>query len=251
MDIINPLDTTWHLQQEDWDKLRIPLWLVKGIWDFGDVGPISNAFTELVWNPGDFQPGNKVEFLPAPWAVADRRIRCAPARSRSPSPNQPIFFTPAVQPAGHELPPGRLRPQHRRCERGRHPLPRRHRHPLRQHAGVRVHRQLLLRRAARGIGAVAGSPVRARHQQGGRAEPSAIRPTRSSQNPDDPTSPAATLLGGRPPIYPANVTAEFVFPYTQHLRADGELVRGQLHQHRLPPRDRVPARRAVPERLAE
>jgi hypothetical protein len=69
MDIINPLDTTWHLQQEEWDKLRIPLWLVKGIWDFGDVGPFSNSFAELVWNPGDFQPGNKVEFLPAPWAV--------------------------------------------------------------------------------------------------------------------------------------------------------------------------------------
>ena len=69
MDIINPLDTTWHLGFEEWDKLRIPLWLVKGIWNMGDVGPISNAFAEVVWNPGDFQPGNKVEFLPAPWAV--------------------------------------------------------------------------------------------------------------------------------------------------------------------------------------
>jgi uncharacterized repeat protein (TIGR01451 family) len=69
MDVINPLDTTWHLGFEEWDKLRIPLWLIKGIWDMGDVGPISNAFTEIVWNPGDFQPGNKVEFLPAPWAV--------------------------------------------------------------------------------------------------------------------------------------------------------------------------------------
>src|SRR6185369_6199471 len=69
MDVINPIDTTWHLQQEEWDKLRIPLWLVKTIWDMGDLGPISNAFTEIVWNPGDYQPGNKVEFLPAPWAV--------------------------------------------------------------------------------------------------------------------------------------------------------------------------------------
>jgi len=69
MDIINPIDTTWHLQQEEWDKIRIPLWLVKAIWDMGDVGPIANAFAELVWNPGDFQPGNKVEFLPAPWAI--------------------------------------------------------------------------------------------------------------------------------------------------------------------------------------
>lgn len=69
MDVINPIDTTWHLQQEEWDKIRIPLWLVKIIWDMGDLGPISNAFTEVVWNPGDYQPGNKVEFLPAPWAV--------------------------------------------------------------------------------------------------------------------------------------------------------------------------------------
>src|SRR6185369_6290169 len=69
MDVINPIDTTWHLQQEEWDKIRIPLWLLKFIWDFGDLGPISNAFTEIVWNPGDYQPGNKVEFLPAPWAV--------------------------------------------------------------------------------------------------------------------------------------------------------------------------------------
>src|SRR4029453_11900952 len=69
MDIINPIDTTWHVAFEEWDKIRIPLWLLKGIWDMGELGPISNAFTEVVWNPGDFQPGNKVEFLPAPWAI--------------------------------------------------------------------------------------------------------------------------------------------------------------------------------------
>src|SRR5262249_39670473 len=69
MDIINPLDLTWHLQQEDWDKIRIPLWMVKGIWDMGDFGPFTNAFTEVLWSPGDFQPGVKVEYLPNPWSV--------------------------------------------------------------------------------------------------------------------------------------------------------------------------------------
>jgi hypothetical protein len=69
MDIWNPLDLTWHLQQEEWDKIRIPLWLIKGIWDTGRVGPLSNTFVEFVWNPGDFQPGVKIEFLPYPWSV--------------------------------------------------------------------------------------------------------------------------------------------------------------------------------------
>src|SRR6185295_16386887 len=28
MDIWNPLDVTWHFQQESWDNIRVPLWLV-------------------------------------------------------------------------------------------------------------------------------------------------------------------------------------------------------------------------------
>jgi hypothetical protein len=70
MDIWNPLDLTWHLQQEPFEKIRIPLWLIKGLWDIGTVGPYSNVFVEAVWNPFDFQPGAKVDFLPRPWAAA-------------------------------------------------------------------------------------------------------------------------------------------------------------------------------------
>ena len=69
MDIWNGLDTTWHFQQESWDNIRVPLWLGKGLWDMGEVGPISNAFLEVVYNPFDFQPGIKAGFLPQPWAL--------------------------------------------------------------------------------------------------------------------------------------------------------------------------------------
>ena len=69
MDVINPLDLSWHFQIESWDEIRVPLWLAKGLWDIGEVGPLSNAFVEVVYNPFDFQPGNRVDFLPRPWAV--------------------------------------------------------------------------------------------------------------------------------------------------------------------------------------
>jgi uncharacterized protein DUF1302 len=79
MDIWNPLDVTWHLQQESgggagggggsWDNIRIPLWLVKGLWNIGDIGPFSNTFLETVYNPFDFQPNQKFAFLPRPWGV--------------------------------------------------------------------------------------------------------------------------------------------------------------------------------------
>jgi len=75
MDIWNPLDLTWHLQQESWDNIRIPLWLGKGLWDIGEIpipvigGTLSNSFAELVYNPFDFQPNQKLAFLPRPWSA--------------------------------------------------------------------------------------------------------------------------------------------------------------------------------------
>ena len=69
MDIWNPLDITWHFQQESWDNVRVPLWLGKGLWDIGQLGPLSNTFLEVVYNPFDFQPGIKSGFLPQPWAL--------------------------------------------------------------------------------------------------------------------------------------------------------------------------------------
>jgi len=69
MDIWNPLDISWHFQQESWDNIRVPLWLGKGLWDIGDLGPLSNTFLEVVYNPFDFQPGIKFGALPEPWAL--------------------------------------------------------------------------------------------------------------------------------------------------------------------------------------
>ncbi len=67
LDRVNPLDLTWHLQQESWDELREPLWMIKGLWNIGNLGPLSNSFVEFFWNPGDWQPAPHT-FLPRPWS---------------------------------------------------------------------------------------------------------------------------------------------------------------------------------------
>lgn len=74
MDIWNPLDLRWHLQQEPFTEIRVPLWMIKGLWDLPvvempGIGVLSNSFLELVWNPFDYKPGVMVDFLPRPWAV--------------------------------------------------------------------------------------------------------------------------------------------------------------------------------------
>lgn len=74
LDRVNALDLTWHLQQEidvgrGWDQLRIPYWMIKWLWRLEDFGPVSNAFLEGFWNPGDWYP-NKRRFLPySPWSL--------------------------------------------------------------------------------------------------------------------------------------------------------------------------------------
>ena len=68
LDRVNALDLTWHLQQESWDELRIPYWMIKGLWNFGSLGPLSNAFLEFYWNPGDWYPAKRT-FLPRPWSA--------------------------------------------------------------------------------------------------------------------------------------------------------------------------------------
>ena len=74
LDRANALDLSWHFQQElpppsyGLDDLRIPFWMIKGLYDFGSVATFSNVFVEAYWNPGDWQP-TKVSFLPAPWGI--------------------------------------------------------------------------------------------------------------------------------------------------------------------------------------
>ena len=224
MDIWNPLDTTWHLQQEDWDKIRVPLWLVKMIWDVGDVGPFTNSFAELVWNPGDFQPGNKVRFLPGPWGIpVPNPVRAGQVQLGSP--NQPVFFTPVFDLHGTSYNKGDFsRNIADASEVG-----------LRLHSvtdvpyinmqGVEFTLNYLWGRS-RGIGAVAGSPFALDIQR-------VVVPTFQTanafrQNPNDPASPPATLAGVRAPIYPASVDAEFVFPYTHIFGMTGNWFEGNL-----------------------
>ena len=222
MDIINPLDTTWHLQQEEWDKIRIPLWLVKMIYDFGDLGPSSNTFAELVWNPGDFQPGNKVEFLPAPWAVpAPNPVRTGQVQLGSPT--QPIFFTPLFDLHGTSFRQGNFsRNVADASEVG-----------LRLHGvfdvpwinmqGLELTANYFWGRS-RGIGAVAGAPFALNITKA--VVPTFQQTNAFRQNPNDPSSPPATLTGVRTPVYPANVDAEFVFPYSNIFGLTGNWFEG-------------------------
>jgi hypothetical protein len=68
LDRINALNFKWHLQQESWDELREPSWMIKGLWDIDRIGPLSGSFVEFYWNPGDWNPAQKV-FLPQPWSA--------------------------------------------------------------------------------------------------------------------------------------------------------------------------------------
>lgn len=75
LDRANSLDLSWHFFQElpppgyGFDELRQPFFMVKGLWDFRQIGPLSQTFVEAYWNPGfDWNPG-KIGFLPRPWGV--------------------------------------------------------------------------------------------------------------------------------------------------------------------------------------
>lgn len=69
LDVINPLDLTWHWSRESWEDIRIPLWMARGIYDIGKIGPFEESFVEVIWIPWDFKP-NRVETDPRyPWSL--------------------------------------------------------------------------------------------------------------------------------------------------------------------------------------
>ena len=74
LDRVNPLDFSWHFQQEipppglGWDEIRKPMWMLKFLYDLGDVWKFSQSFLEWYWNPGDWSPA-KQAFLPQPWGL--------------------------------------------------------------------------------------------------------------------------------------------------------------------------------------
>jgi hypothetical protein len=52
LDRINPLDDTFGGSFEDLDDRRIPIWMVRGTYNLGNVGPVSSLSLEGFWNPG-------------------------------------------------------------------------------------------------------------------------------------------------------------------------------------------------------
>lgn len=75
LDVINPLDTRWHWSRESWEDIRIPLWMARGIYDIGKIGPLEESFVEGVWIPWDFQRGKSTSDPRRPWAVFGQGLR--------------------------------------------------------------------------------------------------------------------------------------------------------------------------------
>ena len=53
LDQINPLDNTFGGPFEDLDDRRIPLWMLRGSYNLGVLGPIDSLTLEGFWVPGD------------------------------------------------------------------------------------------------------------------------------------------------------------------------------------------------------
>ncbi len=69
LDVINPLDLSWHWVWESWEDIRIPLWAARGVYDIGKIGKLEESFLEVVYIPWDVRQ-NVVETDPnKPWSL--------------------------------------------------------------------------------------------------------------------------------------------------------------------------------------
>ena len=75
LDVINPLDLRWHWSRESWEDIRIPLWMVRAVYDIGDLGPFEESFVEGVWIPWDFQRTKITSDPRRPWAFIGGGLR--------------------------------------------------------------------------------------------------------------------------------------------------------------------------------
>jgi uncharacterized protein DUF1302 len=75
LDVINPLDSRWHWTRESWEDIRIPLWMVRAIYDIGKIGPLEESFVEAVWIPWDFQRSKVTTDPRRPWAMIGGGLR--------------------------------------------------------------------------------------------------------------------------------------------------------------------------------
>lgn len=69
LDSINPLDNTFGGPFEDLDDRRIPLWMLRGSYNLGGIGPISSAMIEAFWVPGNLD-ARVAPYAPAGTAYA-------------------------------------------------------------------------------------------------------------------------------------------------------------------------------------
>lgn len=81
LDNINPLDNTFGGIFEDLDKRRIPLWMLRGSYNLGDVGPLRSISLEGFWVPGFWDatvaplaPAGTPYAPPAPASPLERRV---------------------------------------------------------------------------------------------------------------------------------------------------------------------------------
>ena len=89
LDAINPLDNTFGGPFEDLDDRRIPLWMIRGSYNFGSIGPVSSTMLEAFWVPGSLD-ATVAPYAPAgtPYAapIPDtgmRKYQIRPDRSMS------------------------------------------------------------------------------------------------------------------------------------------------------------------------
>ncbi len=68
LDVINPLDLSWHWSRESWEDIRIPLWMARGIYDIGKFAWFDESFVEGIWIPTDFRENNISTDPRKPWA---------------------------------------------------------------------------------------------------------------------------------------------------------------------------------------
>ncbi len=63
LDIVNPLDKSWHFvfEPEEYENIRIPLWMARAIYTFEEPlipGVFEDVYIEGFWNPFDIVPNN-------------------------------------------------------------------------------------------------------------------------------------------------------------------------------------------------
>ena len=77
LDIINPLDYSWHFFFESFDDIRIPQTMVKAQLSLGTIGNIKDMSVEFVVNPRDFNSTDLGRFG-QPWALAPKGFELIP-----------------------------------------------------------------------------------------------------------------------------------------------------------------------------